>query len=319
MEEINQSQEIRIAVYKWIKIIQAVLMMVLGGSLILIAGMRINDGGETSAQTVSYCIGVAFSAYGIINVISGYMLERTPMSKEVIMGIIFASIGVSLIIKPNFLLEIFPMLLIVAFYGFAAIFAVYGFDKIIGKEVKKSYTQAVLLFILSLLMIAAATTYIFYYKDKGILNYVLVALGVLLLVLGIILIVLLCIRIHNTNKMIKEKEIKQKQMDAMLKEEEKETKIIDISELRKKNGSGKKIHNRQTTEIEVEPTIHSIEKVDDNRNTKEIPVLPKPEEPKEEEKPVVEEKPAEEGKPAEVETTTPEAPMHNRSTKKRRR
>ena len=319
MEEINQSQEIRIAVYKWIKIIQAVLMMVLGGALILIAGMRINDGGETSAQTISYCIGIAFSAYGIINVISGYMLERTPMSKEVIMGIIFGSLGISLIIKPNFLLDIFPMLLIVAFYGFAAIIAVYGVDKITGKEVKQSYTQAVLLFILSLVMIAAATTYIFYYKEKGILNYVLVALGVLLLVLGITLIALLCIRIHNTKKILKEKEIKQKQMDAMLKEEEKETKIIDISELRKKNGSGRKIHNKQTTEFEVEPTIHSIEKANDNSNTREIQALPKPEESKEEAKPVVEEKPSEEEKPAEVEPTTPEAPMHNRSTKKRRR
>ena len=111
MQEIT-TNEIKITTYKWIKIIQAILLMVFGGALILIATLRIKNTETTSGDSISYCIGIAFLAYGIINMLSGYLLERSPISKEVSMGIIFSALGIALFVNPNFILDIIPILLI---------------------------------------------------------------------------------------------------------------------------------------------------------------------------------------------------------------
>ena len=240
MQEIT-TNEIKITTYKWIKIIQAILLMVFGGALILIATLRIKNTETTSGDSISYCIGIAFLAYGIINMLSGYLLERSPISKEVSMGIIFSALGIALFVNPNFILDIIPILLICIFYGFAVMIAIFGVDKVLGREVKKNIVAAVFLFILSGLMIALATTYIFFYRNTSLLNYVLIGIGVMLFILGIASIVILLNKIKNTRMIEKEKEIKKQQEEEWIKE--KETKIIDYSDLKKQ--SGRKIHNKQ--------------------------------------------------------------------------
>mgnify|MGYP000031494219 FL=1 len=248
--EINEKQKNRVTAYKWIKVIQAVLMIVLGAAFILIGAIRINDEGNTSVESISYCIGTAFAAYGVISVISGYLLERSPTSKEVIMGILTASLGTTLLIKPEILTEVFPFFLIVLFYGFAAVLIAFGIDKIRGKEFSKNIPSAVLIFVISGILIALATTYIFFYKNKELLNYILVILGLILVVFGCVSMGMLFVKVHNTNKQIKAQEIEKEQKQKVETElKNTNTKIIDISELKKKND--KKVHRKPIETMET--------------------------------------------------------------------
>ena len=233
----TNNKDIKIAVYKWIKIIQSLLIIVLGFTLILISAIRINKEMTTSVESISYCVGVAFFTYGIINMVSGYLLEHSPNNREVLMGIAFSSLGICFIVNPVIITNIFPILIISCAYLFSIMLIIYGVEKIIGKQVKKNIPMSVLIFICAAALIALASLYIFYYKDTSVMNYALAALGFLLAVLGISSIVLVLIKIKNTKEVEKEEEIKRMHEAELAREnQDVETKIIDISELRKRNG-----------------------------------------------------------------------------------
>ena len=240
----TNNKDIKIAVYKWIKIIQSLLLIVLGFTLILISAIRINKEMTTSVESISYCVGVAFFTYGIINMVSGYLLEHSPNNREVLMGIAFSSLGICFIVNPVIITNIFPILIISCAYLFSIMLIIYGVEKIIGKQVKKNIPMSVLIFICAAALIALASLYIFYYKDTSVMNYALAALGFLLAVLGISSIVLVLIKIKNTKEVEKEEEIKRMHEAELAREnQDVETKIIDISELRKRNG--KKVYTRE--------------------------------------------------------------------------
>lgn len=240
----TNNKDIKIAVYKWIKIIQSLLLIVLGFTLILISAIRINKEMTTSVESISYCVGVAFFTYGIINMVSGYLLEHSPNNREVLMGLAFSSLGICFIVNPVIITNIFPILIISCAYLFSIMLIIYGVEKIIGKQVKKNIPMSVLIFICAAALIALASLYIFYYKDTSVMNYALAALGFLLAVLGISSIVLVLIKIKNTKEVEKEEEIKRMHEAELAREnQDVETKIIDISELRKRNG--KKVYTRE--------------------------------------------------------------------------
>ena len=240
----TNNKDIKIAVYKWIKIIQSLLLIVLGFTLILISAIRINKEMTTSVESISYCVGVAFFTYGIINMVSGYLLEHSPNNREVLMGIAFSSLGICFIVNPVIITNIFPILIISCAYLFSIMLIIYGVEKFIGKQIKKNIPMSVLIFICAAALIALASLYIFYYKDTSVMNYALAALGFLLAVLGISSIVLVLIKIKNTKEVEKEEEIKRMHEAELAREnQDVETKIIDISELRKRNG--KKVYTRE--------------------------------------------------------------------------
>ena len=93
----------------------------------------------------------------------------------------------------------------------------------------------------------------------------------MLFILGIASIVILLNKIKNTRMIEKEKEIKKQQEEEWIKErEEKETKIIDYSDLKKQ--SGRKIHNKQiayTPEEKKEEEEPVIVIVPENEEKKE--------------------------------------------------
>ncbi len=240
----TENKNIKIAVYKWIKIVQSLLLIILGLTLVLISVIRINKQMTTSVESISYCIGVAFMAYGIINMVSGYLLEHTPNNREVLMGVAFSSLGICFVVKPDIVTDIFPILIIACAYFFSAVLIVSGVEKILGKQVKKNIPLAILIFIFAAALIALASMYIFYKKDTSIMNYALAGLGVLLAALGITSIVLLLIKIKNTKEVEKNQEIQRmKEAEAARENQNVETKIIDISELRKRNG--KKVYTKE--------------------------------------------------------------------------
>ncbi len=277
MQEIN-NKDTKIAVYKWIKIVQSLLLILLGGALVLISIIRINNESTTSVESISYSIGVAFLAYGMINVLSGYLLEHTPINREVLMGIAFSSLGICFIVRPAIITDMFPILIISCAYFFSIILIVYGVERIIGKQVKKNIPFSVLIFIAAGALIALASMYIFYYKDNSIMNYALAGLGFLLAVLGIASIVILLIKIKNTKDVEKEEEIKRmREAEAAKENQNVETKIIDISELRKRNG--KKVYTK-----EIALNEEDKEGKTEEENTEEVTAV---EETKEEETPLL--------------------------------
>lgn len=260
MQEIN-NKDTKIAVYKWIKIVQSLLLILLGMALVLISIIRVNNQSTTSVESISYSIGVAFLAYGMINVLSGYLLEHTPINREVLMGIAFSSLGICFIVRPAIITDMFPILIISCAYFFSVVLIIYGVEKIIGKQVKKNIPLSILIFIAAGALIALASMYIFYYKDTSIMNYALAGLGFLLAVLGIASIVILLIKIKNTKDVEKEEEIKRMQEAEAAKENQNvETKIIDISELRKRNG--KKVYTKEIALTDVEKEEESEENKD---------------------------------------------------------
>lgn len=252
MEETNK--ETRIAVYKWIKIIQSVLLLILGFAMVLIAVIRREKDAGTTKEAISYCVGTALTLYGVINILSGYFLNRSPIDKEVIMGLGIATFGISFLVKNEILTELFPFLVIILLYGFGTLLITHATVRLTdgeknpetGKKTinSRKLLSSILLYIAAAALIAAATVYIFYYDNGTVLDYVLIGLGAILFALGIASLVILLIKVHNTKLMEKEKRIKEEQ-ELATKEDitTKETKIIDISELRKKNG--KKVHNKQ--------------------------------------------------------------------------
>ena len=258
----KNNKDIKIAVYKWIKIVQSLLLIVLGFTLILISVIRINKEMTTSVESISYCVGVAFFAYGIINMVSGYLLEHSPNNREVLMGIAFSSLGICFVVSPEIITNIFPILIISCAYFFSIMLIIYGVEKIIGKQVKKSIAIPVLIFICAAALVTLASLYIFYYKDTSIMNYALAALGFLLAILGISSVVLVLIKIKNTKEVEKEEEIKRMHEAELARENQNiETKIIDISELRKKNG--KKVYTREIA-LPKEDEEDNVDTTDDD-------------------------------------------------------
>ena len=110
--------------------------------------------------------------------------------------------------------------------------------------------------------------YIFYKKDTSIMNYALAGLGILLAALGITSIVLLLIKIKNTKEVEKNEEIQRmKEEEAARENQNVETKNIDISELRKRNG--KKVYTKEIALTEEDKNDDNNNEVEEEQVTEE--------------------------------------------------
>ena len=93
--EMNDS---RIDVYKWIKIGQASILMVLG--ILFIINAWVNKDNEASGSVMlSISVGIVVAVYGVLDILSGYFLYRNPYNHEVIFGAVLLTAAVILFIK----------------------------------------------------------------------------------------------------------------------------------------------------------------------------------------------------------------------------
>lgn len=236
--------ESKIDIYKWIKIGQAAILIILGILFVITAIMN-RDTEQSIGNMLSISLGVILAVYAVLDILSGYFLYRNPYNQDCIIGEVLLALSTVLFIKRDIINEILSYFVGILAIIVALVLILHGVDRIVGKGIKKSIPKAVLTFILAGLLIASGIVYlIFYVNQKATVEiYMLLVLGVVLAVLGIASLSVVLIKIKNTNKALKEQQIQAEQETQMKINTDHPTntdvKIIDISELRKKNSDKK--------------------------------------------------------------------------------
>ena len=231
--EMNDS---RIDVYKWIKIGQASILMVLG--ILFIINAWVNKDNEASGSVMlSISVGIVVAVYGVLDILSGYFLYRNPYNHEVIFGAVLLTAAVILFIKLDIINEILSYFVSIFVIIISALLILHGIDKIAGKSVEKSTVQAVLALILAALLLGSGIFYLIMYVSNkaAVENYMLLVVGAVLFILGISSLSVLLVKIRNTKRAIKEEQLKEKTASKPNTDHPTNTnvKIIDISDLRK--------------------------------------------------------------------------------------
>lgn len=247
-EQMNDS---RIDVYKWIKIGQAAILMILGALFVINAWInKDNETGGTIMLSIS--IGIVVAVYGVLDILSGYLLYRNPYNHEVIFGEVLLTLAVILFIKMDIINEILSYFVSIFVIIMAAMFILHGIDKIVGKSVKKSKVKAILAFVLAGIMLGGGIFYlIMYVINKTVVEtYMLMVVGAILFILGVASLSVLLIKVRNTKKAMKEEQIKEDHEFKPNTDHPTNTnvKIIDISDLRKHN---KKNNDEESADIIV--------------------------------------------------------------------
>ncbi|MFA6861636.1 MAG: hypothetical protein WCR56_04585 [Bacilli bacterium] len=256
-------------IYKWLKVVQSVILVALGIIFIVTAYFS-NDG--FSGQALGYSMGVVFSCYGLISLIAGYLLYRSPFSQEVLYGTIMVSLSIVLFIKPNLITEILSYLLIGFIFTFSVILIVYGVDKCLGRGTKKNVPSAVLSFVGAALLIALGIVYAYFNNNNNaaVQKWLTIIIGVTLIIVGLTNGIMLLVKVKNTKKVIKETAFQNtpnvNTSDEVLN---KDVKIVDYSDL-KKAGRSKKVHNKQNAEEpkKIEDTPSSEDQGNDTSEQK---------------------------------------------------
>ncbi len=231
-----------IDIYKWIKIVQSVILMVLGVIFIATAWSSKNN----NSTALSIGLGVAFAVYGVIDVISGYLLHHNPMNSEGIFGLMMISISVVLFYRTELLGEILSIFLITLLYGLSVMTIVFGVDLVLGKNLPKNITKAVFVFIGSAALIAIASVYVYYVvkADAQVQKWINIIIGGVISIIGVVSLVMLLSKIKNTKEAIAVQESTVPMTPNTTTEIlNKDVKVFDYEDLKKNHN--KKIHDRR--------------------------------------------------------------------------
>lgn len=261
----------RVDVYKWIKIGQAAILIILGILFVVTALLNRDTQAEVGSM-LSISLGVILCVYGLLNVLSGYLLYRNPYNQDCLIGAALVSLATVLFVKRDVINEILSYFVSIFIIVCALLLVLHGVDMIIGKGIRKSIAKGVISFVLAALLIGISIAYLtFYVREKATVEiYMLLVLGVVLVILGIASLSILVIKIRNTNKMLKEKKFQEEQetQHSINKQDHPtntEVRIIDINELRKGNKPGKGSDEQEITVIEDD---------DDDQNPDSTKALP---------------------------------------------
>ncbi len=252
----------RIDVYKWIKIGQAAILMILGALFIINAWLN-KDNSDGGTIMLSISVGIVVAVYGILDILSGYLLYRNPYNHEVVFGEVLLTLAVILFIKMDIINEILSYFVAIFVIIVAALFILHGVDKLVGKSVEKSKVKAVFAFILAAILLGSGIFYLIVYisNKTAVETYMLMIVGTVLVILGIASLSLLLMKIRNTKRALKEEQLKQEHISKPNTDHPTNTdvKIIDISDLRKSN---KKNSDDESSDIIV---------VEEDENTAVVP------------------------------------------------
>ena len=246
--------------YKWLKIAQAIILIVLGFIFIL-AGWLSKEGIN---DALSYCLGVVFAAYGTINIVAGYLLHRTPINSPVFVGLVSLGFGVIFFVRANLLEMILTPFLVTLLFGICVMLIVHGVDRVLaGRKMKKrilaeeikedgkdfelikrlrtdslqEFKKAAISFVVAAVIVALGAVYLFFYltQEHQVERYLVICVGLMTLVFGIAALASTLRQIKNTKEMIMEEKMK-KQAPTYNDSNEilnTDVRIIDISELKK--------------------------------------------------------------------------------------
>ena len=232
----------KIDLYKWVKIIEYIVLIVLG--LILAITGAISEG---VSNAMSYALGVVLIVFGTMNIISGYLLYRSPMSQDIATGILAIGFSVVLFYNPTLLQQILSVFLITCVFCAAVMFILNGLDHLgVFKGGEKKVKISVSEFVLSGILFALAGVYLFFYLTKKgeVERIMIVIIGGLLVIFGVFCIINMIKKVRNTKEALIEQEVNKEQTYNMSNEVvNQDVKVVDLADLKKE--SRKKGRNRQ--------------------------------------------------------------------------
>ena len=227
--------------YKWLKIVQSIILIALGLILTIISIYNDPKNGDSAALALGYSVGSILTVYGIINILAGYLLFRSPFSSEIPTGVITICFAVVVFFKPNLIDTILPYVIMTALFSYFAILVIYGLDMIIWREEKNKF-KGVVSFIESGMLLVLAIIYIVLWNiDKtkaSIEKCISIIVGIILILVGIFSLISTVRKVKNTKEALKEQEemkiIDEKNKKEKVEEEKIEYTVSQIEDSDKK-------------------------------------------------------------------------------------
>ena len=217
--------------YKWLKIVQSIILIALGLILTVISVYNDPKNGDSAALALGYSVGSILTVYGIINILAGYLLFRSPFSSEIPTGVITICFAVVVFFKPNLIDTILPYVIMTALFSYFAILVIYGLDMIIWREEKNKF-KGVVSFIESGMLLVLAIIYIVLWNiDKtkaSIEKCISIIVGIILILVGIFSLISTVRKVKNTKEALKEQE-EMKIIDEENKKEKVEEEKIEYT------------------------------------------------------------------------------------------
>ncbi len=260
---------------KWTKFAEAILLMAMGLMFFIIAWISDEDLG----YGLSYAVGVVCTIYGVIVIVTEYLVRRRPITNKSIGGIVFIGLAVALFVNPEAINSLLSEMLSTITFVISALLIIFSIDLLIRnhkmqKEIdaesskddnidlnmisktraaKKRNTHVVIgFFILAAVLIAGGVIFEYYYYAVGIRTidqYLLMLYGIGIFIFGIVLF----ISYYNTNKKIKQamldEEIRKKAAQKQVESVKEDTvKVISLSQLERQNRK-RKSTEKKTAEM----------------------------------------------------------------------
>ena len=217
--------------YKWLKIVQSIILIALGLILTIISIYNDPKNGDSAALALGYSVRSILTVYGIINILAGYLLFRSPFSSEIPTGVITICFAVVVFFKPNLIDTILPYVIMTALFSYFAILVIYGLDMIIWREEKNKF-KGVVSFIESGMLLVLAIIYIVLWNiDKtkaSIEKCISIIVGIILILVGIFSLISTVRKVKNTKEALKEQE-EMKIIDEENKKEKVEEEKIEYT------------------------------------------------------------------------------------------
>lgn len=263
--------------YKWLKVAQAAILIVLG-FIFIITGWLSEEGIN---DALSYCLGVVFAAYGTMNIVAGYLLQRTALNSTICIGILALGFAVIFFFRAELLQQILSPFLTTILFGISGMLIVNGIDRILqGKkknkgiaeeqtkednkdfdklkrlksEKKEAYKGAALVFVLAFFVLAIGIAYLVFYllQKAQVERYLVIFVGVMTFVFGVFSLMTSLKQIRNTKDMMMEEKMKEQAPTYNDSNEvrNKDVRIIDISELKSRKRKRKTLQKPKPNQIE---------------------------------------------------------------------
>lgn len=210
--------DINISVYKWLKVVQSIVLFALG-LILLFTSIYTKEESNGAILGLGYSIGSILTVYGLINILAGYLLFRSPFgqSQDIPSGVLSLCFAIAFFFNPTIIESILPYIIMTALIAYFVLLFIYGLDLLLWKGKRKSF-KAVLAFTLSIILLALAITYIILWNNSNtrfeIQKCITIILGIILMILGILSLISTIKKVKNTEDLINEQQdIKLKDLD----------------------------------------------------------------------------------------------------------
>ena len=126
----------KIKTLSWLKYLQCILLMAVGGAFSFY-NLSLFDNPEEVFRVIAFALGILFTVFGGLSLLTGYIIDRSPFSQNVIFGLAFFGLGFVCILSPNVIYEISTTITISSLLAFAFVFFIHSFY-LIGSKKKRN-------------------------------------------------------------------------------------------------------------------------------------------------------------------------------------